>query len=74
MDLKLFGFSISLEILILIAVIYLIIVVSTLTSCCNVSNIAEGFATQGLTGGMDNIVKDLAKQVKKGIGNGNRSS
>ena len=67
MDLKLFGFSISLEILILIAVIYLIIVVTTLSSCCNVSGIAEGFATQGLTGGMDKVVKDVANQLKKGI-------
>lgn len=67
MDLKLFGFSISLEILILIAIIYLIIVVTTLSSCCNVSDIAEGFASQGLTGGMDKVVKDVAKQLKKGI-------
>jgi uncharacterized protein YebE (UPF0316 family) len=57
MDLALFGFKLNLEVLILIGIVYLILVVNTLTSCCNVMGMAEGFAVGGVVGGTDNIVR-----------------
>ena len=66
MDLALFGFKLNLEVLILIGIVYLILCVNTLTSCCNVSGIAEGFETGGVYGGVDDLIKTVASQVKKG--------
>lgn len=63
MELSLLGFKLNLEVLILIGVIYLILVMNTLTSCCNVSGIAEGFAVGGLSGGTDGVVKNVAEQA-----------
>lgn len=65
MDLSLFGFKVNLEVLILIGIVYLILVVNTLTSCCNVSGITEGFASGGLMGGSDRIVKTVAGQANE---------
>lgn len=62
MDLSILGFKLNLEVLILIGIIYLILVVNTLTSCCNVSGITEGFAGGGLVTGTDNVIKDVAGQ------------
>ena len=42
MDISLFGYKINLEILILIGIAYLIMVVNTISSTCNVSGIVEG--------------------------------
>ena len=62
------GFSLNVEILILIGVIYLILVINTVSSCCNVTGIMEGYESGGVIGGTDEIVKDTAKQVKRGVG------
>lgn len=64
MNISVFGFSISVEVLILIGIIYLILVVNTLTSCCNIPGMLEGFEQNGLTGGVDTLVKDVASQAK----------
>jgi len=42
MDISLFGYKINLEILILIGIVYLIMVVNTISSTCNVHGIVEG--------------------------------
>ena len=63
MNFSIFGFSVSIEILILIGVIYLILVVNTLHGCCNTYGMIEGFESGGIVGGADAIVKDAAKQV-----------
>ena len=62
MELSLFGFKLNLEVLILIGIIYLILVINTLTSCCNITGITEGFAVGGLSGGTDDIIKNVAGQ------------
>ena len=62
MELSFFGFKLNLEVLILIGIVYLILVVNTLTSCCNVTGITEGFAMGGLSGGTDNLIKNVAGQ------------
>ena len=62
MDLALFGFKLNLEVLILIGIVYLILVVNTLTSCCNVLGITEGFAGGGVLGGTDLLTKTIAGQ------------
>ena len=61
MDLALFGFKLNLEVLILIGIVYLILVVNTLTSCCNVLGITEGFATNGIMEA-DTLTKNMAQQ------------
>ncbi len=45
MEISIFGYKISLEILILIGVIYLILVGHTFCSCCNMRGIMEGMET-----------------------------
>ena len=67
MDLSLFGFKLNLEVLILIGIVYLILVVNTLTSCCNITGMTEGFAVGGLSGGTNDIVKNVAGQLTSGI-------
>ena len=67
MELEVFGFKLNLEVLILIGLVYLIMVVNTLTSCCNVTGITEGFASGGMVGGTDNVVKDVASQFAMGM-------
>ena len=62
MELALFGFKLNLEVLILIGIVYLILVVNTLTSCCNVLGITEGFAGGGVLGGTDLLTKTIAGQ------------
>ena len=47
MDISIFGYKISLEILILIAVLYLIIVGHTFCSCCNFYSLIEGMDSMG---------------------------
>ena len=69
MDLSLFGFKLNLEVLILIGIVYLILVVNTLTSCCNVLGITEGFAGGGIIGGTENMAKDMAGQAANIIKN-----
>jgi len=63
MDLSLLGFKLNLEVLILIGIVYLILVVNTLTSCCNITGITEGFAVGGLVGGANGVTQDIATQV-----------
>lgn len=67
MNISILGFSVSVEILILIGIIYLIMVINTLSSCCNVPGMLEGFEMNGMVGGVDDIVKDTAKQIKEGL-------
>ena len=43
MIVKVLGYKISLEIIILMLVIYLVMMVHVLASCCNAKAIAEGF-------------------------------
>lgn len=62
MDLSILGFKVNLEVLILIGIVYLILVVNTLTSCCNVLGITEGFAGGGVLGGTDMLTKTIAGQ------------
>jgi hypothetical protein len=45
MDINIFGYKISLEILILIGVIYLVLVSHTICGCCNMRGIMEGLET-----------------------------
>ena len=45
MDISILGYKINLEVLILAAVLYLIIVGHTVCSCCNVGGIIEGLTT-----------------------------
>lgn len=45
MDINIFGYKISLELLILIGVIYLILVSHTICGCCNMYKIMEGLET-----------------------------
>jgi len=42
MKISVFGFSITIEMLILLGILYLIIVMNTLYSCCNWNGITEG--------------------------------
>lgn len=42
-DISIFGYTFSLEILILIGIMYLIVVGHTVSGCCNHDKIAEGF-------------------------------
>ena len=63
MDLALFGFKLNLEVLILIGIVYLILVVNTLTSCCNVLGITEGFAQNGIMEEFDGLSKSVAGQT-----------
>jgi hypothetical protein len=62
MELALFGFKLNLEVLILIGIVYLILVVNTLTSCCNVLGITEGFAGGGIIGGTEDLARNIAGQ------------
>ncbi len=55
MIVKVLGYKISLEIIILLLVIYLVMMVHALASCCNAGAIAEGFKKKFKKGG--NIYK-----------------
>ena len=50
MDISILGYKINLEVLILVAVLYLIIVGHTVCSCCNVGGIIEGLTTVANSG------------------------
>jgi len=41
MEISILGFSVNLEVLILIGIIYLILVLNTVCSCCNIPKIME---------------------------------
>jgi len=71
MNISILGFSVSVEILILIGVIYLILVANTVSSCCNVHGILEGFESGGALTGVDKIVRDIAGQTKQIVNNAN---
>jgi hypothetical protein len=45
MNISILGFSVNLEILILIGVVYLILVLNTVCSCCNMPKIMETMKT-----------------------------
>jgi len=61
MGISIFGYKISLEILILIGVIYLILVGHTICSCCNVPGIMEALTT------MDSKHTSKSKNKKEGF-------
>jgi len=50
-EISIFGFKINLEIIILIGIIYLILVVNTLSSCSNMSAIIEGMGNMAVAAG-----------------------
>ena len=56
MDISIFGYKISLEILILIAILYLIIVGHTLCSCCDFYSLIEG---------MDSMPQDMSGAIQQ---------
>ena len=59
MDISIFGFKISVEILILVGIIYLILIVHTVCSCCNMPSIMEALS------GMDSdSINESTPQVK----------
>jgi hypothetical protein len=53
MDISIFGLKISMEILILICIIYLILMIHTVCSCCNVPGIMEALTTMDPSGNVD---------------------
>ena len=63
MDINIFGYKISLEILILIGVIYLILVSHTVCGCCNMRGIMEGL--ENMTKPDDKKKKD--DMIKEGF-------
>ncbi len=63
MNISLFGLNISLEILILIGIIYLIMVVHTVGGCCNVNRIMEGLENIDSS----DITKKINNKIKKTI-------
>lgn len=70
MDINIFGYKISLEILILIGVIYLILVSHTVCGCCNMYKVMEGL--ENMTKPEDkktkeDMKKDDSKAVKEGF-------
>ena len=69
MNIKLFGFSFDLEIIILIGIVYLIIVVHTISNCCsiNVKKLKEGLEMLTPTIQIDetNVNKDDNKKETK---------
>lgn len=69
MDINIFGYKISLEILILIGVIYLILVSHTVCGCCNMYGIMEGL--ENMTKSDDKtkeaVKKDSSKTGKEGF-------
>ena len=65
MDIKLFGYSISLTVLILIGILYLIMIVNALSSSCN----REGFKiinrTKSATDAANNVAKSTYNSTKQ---------
>jgi len=45
MDFSILGFTVNLEVLILIGIVYLILVLNTVCSCCNLPRIMETMKT-----------------------------
>jgi hypothetical protein len=62
MIVKILGLKISLELIILMLVIYLIMIVHALSSCCNADAINEGFK-----------IKNLGKQIDKTLNKQNKN-
>ncbi len=60
MNISLFGFDISVEILILIGVIYLVMIAHTVGGCCNMNRIMEGLETIDSS----DITKKLNEKMK----------
>ena len=64
MIVKVLGYKISLEIIILMLVIYLVMMVHVLASCCNARTIAEGFTRN--SGNIGNVSReDVLKQLHR---------
>ena len=66
MDINIFGYKISLELLILIGVIYLILVSHTICGCCNMFKIMEGL--ENMTKPDDKTKKTDKKEPTKTAG------
>jgi hypothetical protein len=66
MLIKILGLKISLELIILMLVIYLIMMVHTLASCCNAKAISEGFRfkTRDPIGPADKLRDRIIKKYK----------
>ena len=70
MNISLFGFNISVEILILIGILYLIIVLHTVCGCCNVHGIMESLTNMGTDMKTDmsnnNLAMDMSSNYMPG--------
>jgi hypothetical protein len=65
MDISIFGYKISLEILILIAILYLIIVGHTLCSCCDFYSLIEGMdMPQDMSGAIQQVKAKVQAKVQ----------
>ena len=76
MDISILGYKLNLEVLILIAVLYLILVGHTVCGCCNVGGIIEGLTTAtkaGAAAAADSLTqqqeqrKDEREQIRQNI-------
>ena len=65
MDITILGYKISLEVIILIGVVYLILVGHTVGSCCHYNNIMEGLTT--MTKNIKNLLMSYIKWDRKCI-------
>lgn len=66
MDINIFGYKISLEVLILIGVIYLILVSHTVCGCCNMYKVMEGL--ENMTKKVDDKTKTVNKTKEGFVG------
>ena len=74
MNVSLLGYKISVEILILIGVIYLILVGHTVCGCCNMHGIMEGLGNMGKNSKNSSSSKNQKKQPSHGMSRGPGSS
>ena len=64
MDISIFGYKISLEILILIGIVYLILVGHTICGCCNFYSLIEGMDSMSQDSSMSQDPSATIQQVK----------
>ena len=64
MDISIFGYKISLEILILIGIVYLILVGHTICGCCNFYSLIEGMDSMSQNSSMSQDPSATIQQVK----------
>jgi hypothetical protein len=69
MDIKLFGYSISLNVIILIGILYLIMVVNALSGSCN----REGMDNRNIQGDLNNLIENTVQGIKLQINDAERN-